>query len=249
MARLDREAPTISDGQGAGDESGSDTIAFADWLVAATATEHDSTSDHKSVDGRELQVRGNVLRAALAAAVVSVVLVATFVGAIRFGGEDRAGYADRTQQVSVAPPVGREEPGAGGEAVLVTGTAAICGGETLSAIAALDVRARTQSGERAIAAFVAAFYHARSGVLAREIVAPEATVADAASIQAQVDAVPPGTAYCAWIEAVLPGWYHLELVEYRPSQPTVVRRQRIATTATDGRALITAIIDSDEPQR
>ncbi|MBF6397863.1 hypothetical protein IU438_18905 [Nocardia cyriacigeorgica] len=181
--------------------------------------------------------------------VVVVILMGTFVGANRLSGDGMAGIADPKPAAPVAPADGGEDPDAGGEAVLVTGTAAICGGETLSAIAALDERARTRSGVRAIAAFVAAFYHARSGVLARKMVAPEATVADAASIQAQIDAVPPGTAYCAWIEADLPGWYHLELVEYRPNQPTVVRRQRIATTATDGRAVITAIIDSDGPQR
>ncbi|TLG01783.1 hypothetical protein FEK35_23270 [Nocardia cyriacigeorgica] len=178
-----------------------------------------------------------------------VVLVVTFVGVNRLSGEDLAGIADRKPAAPVAVPVGGGEPGAGGGSVLVTGTAAICGAETVSAVAALEERGRTRSGERAIAAFVAAFYHARSGVLARELVAPEATVADAASLQAQIDAVPPGTAYCAWIEAVLPGWYHLELVEYRPSQPTVVRRQRIATTGTVGHVVITAIIDSDGPQR
>lgn len=244
MAGVDEDAPPARDRWGAADGLGSGTVAFAEWLVAATATSPDSAADPASVDGRRGRVRG-----VLVAVVVVVVLVGTFVWVNRLGGEDLAGIADRTPAAPVASPVGGGESDVGGEAVLVTGTAAICGADTVSAIAALEESGRIRSGERAIAAFVAAFYHARSGVLARELVAPEATVADAASIQAQIDAVPPGTAYCAWIEAVLPGWYHLELVEYRPNQPTVVRRQRIATTAIDGRAVITAIIDSDRPQR
>ncbi|MBF6095747.1 hypothetical protein [Nocardia cyriacigeorgica] len=249
MTGLDEEAPPRSDWHGAGNESGSGTVTFAEWLVAASATSHGTASDHESVDGHEIPVRDDALRGALTAVVVLVVFIATFVGAIRLGGEDRVGFADRTQPVSIAPPGGDREPAVGGGAVLVTGTAAICGEETVSAVAALDERGRIRSGERAIAAFVAAYYHARSGVLAQRMVAPEAMVADAALLQAQIDSVPPGTAYCAWIEAVSPGWHHLELVEYRPNQPTLVRRQRIATTATEGQVLITAIIDRDGPRR
>lgn len=249
MAGVDEDTPPARDRWGATDGLGSGTVAFAEWLAAATASSPDSASDPASVDGRRGGIRGGVLRAALVAVVVVVVLVGTFVWVDRLGGEDLTGIADRTPATLVAPPVGEAASDAGREAVLVTGTAAICGGDTVSAIAALEESGRFRSGERAIAAFVAAFYHARSGVLAREMVTPEATVADVAAIQAKIDAVPPGTAYCAWIELDLPGWYHLELVEYRPNQPTVVRRQRIATTAIDGRALITAIIDSDGPQR
>ncbi|MFE3444972.1 hypothetical protein ACFXNW_18225 [Nocardia sp. NPDC059180] len=136
-----------------------------------------------------------------------------------------------------------------GDPELVTGTAAVCGADTVPAVAALEAGTRARSGAEAIAAFVAAFYDVRNGGLALKMVAPEAAVGNAASIQARIDAVPPGTAYCAWIEALLPGWYHLELVEYRPGQPTVVWRQRIATTSTDGRALIIAIIEQDGPQK
>ncbi|WP_282781879.1 hypothetical protein [Nocardia sp. CC201C] len=95
-----------------------------------------------------------------------------------------------------------------------------------------------------ILAFEWAYYVDRSGARAREHVAPDATVPDAAAIQAGIDTVPDGTKYCVFLtRADADGrTWQVELHEQYPTDPAPQRYAQVITTRTEGgRALITAI--------
>lgn len=96
----------------------------------------------------------------------------------------------------------------------------------------------------AILAFEWAYYVDRNAARAREHVAADATVPDAATIQAGIDEVPDGTRYCVFLtRADADGnTWQVELHEQYPTDPSPQRFAQIVTTRTDGeRALITAI--------
>ncbi len=99
----------------------------------------------------------------------------------------------------------------------------------------------TSSGPEAILAFEHAYYVTRSGVKAREVVAPNSTVNSAEYIQAGIDTTPPGTLHCVSITPAGDNRWSIDLTEWRPGQPKSVWKQTISTVTTDGRTLITAI--------
>lgn len=151
---------------------------------------------------------------------------------------------------TVAVPISITEalppwPGDGRDhSTTVTGSsAAACGSGTLEAATLVSgprpLRAAT--GAQAIAVFEAAYYHARDGAIARDVVATGAAVSDAATIQAGIDSVPPVAAFCARIEPLTPGLYAVQITETRPATPSRVWRQRISTAHHGGHSVITAI--------
>ncbi|MEG8179270.1 hypothetical protein GZH49_12100 [Nocardia terpenica] len=125
---------------------------------------------------------------------------------------------------------------------IVAGTALNCPAEASAGVAAVTGLPALQanSGAAAIVAFELAYYQARDGRAARQWIAAGAAVSDAAGIQAGIDSQPPA-AFCARIQRLLPGLYDVQLREHRPGEPEIVWQQRITTSTSDGRVVITAI--------
>lgn len=96
-------------------------------------------------------------------------------------------------------------------------------------------------GEVAIARFQEAYYVARDGVAARSVVAADARVADAGSINAGISEIPVGTEHCVLAKRTADGVYAVDLFEQRPDTTTTHYRQTITTVTTSDGALITAI--------
>ncbi|MFE3195406.1 hypothetical protein ACFXHA_40835 [Nocardia sp. NPDC059240] len=128
---------------------------------------------------------------------------------------------------------------------LVTGNSPGCahdpGSGALAAVVTGQGPWRASDGAQAISVFEAAYYLARSGARARDVVAASAAIPDAETIQAGIDTVPLGTTYCARIMALTVGLYAVEVHETRPGEPESVWRQQISTSPPDAGALITAI--------
>ncbi|MFI6309744.1 hypothetical protein ACIBEK_06330 [Nocardia fusca] len=183
------------------------------------------------------------VRALLGGVVMAALTAITMVVATVLAGADQAdSVVDPPISTTQAPP---PWPGDGRDrSPILTGTTtAACGSGTLeTAIVLAGTRPlRAATGAQAIAVFEAAYYHARDGVMARDVVATEAAVSDAATIQAGIDSAPPVTAYCTRIEPLTPGLYAVEITETRPANAPTVWRQRISTTHHDGHSVITAI--------
>ncbi|MGF0320680.1 hypothetical protein [Nocardia fluminea] len=99
----------------------------------------------------------------------------------------------------------------------------------------------TDSGPRAILAFEHAYYTTRSATQAREVVAPDAAVSPAETIQKGIDSIPVGTVHCVTITPQPePGTFVVEIVA-RQRASSSGYRQIITTTMIDGRHLITNI--------
>lgn len=99
----------------------------------------------------------------------------------------------------------------------------------------------TDTGVEAIKKFDYGYYVTRSGVAAREAVAPDALVGDAASLQSSIDAMPPGTTHCLQITDRGNGTYVVRLAEFRPNAEPELTFQVIQTARQGGRTVITAI--------
>ncbi|WP_054814034.1 hypothetical protein [Nocardia arizonensis] len=100
----------------------------------------------------------------------------------------------------------------------------------------------TESGPDAVLAFQYAYYVARSGEQAREVVAPDAPISAAAVIQRGIDSIPPGTTHCVRVVTITDNRYSVEVTEYRPGgAPATYNRQTVTTAVIGGRTLITGI--------
>ncbi|WP_237724209.1 MULTISPECIES: hypothetical protein [unclassified Rhodococcus (in: high G+C Gram-positive bacteria)] len=102
----------------------------------------------------------------------------------------------------------------------------------------------TSGGVAAILAFDHAYYVARSGTKAREVVAPDAPLGSAESIQGGIESVPAGTEHCLAITETEPGRYAVTLSELRPDGSTKKYEQVVTTADRDGRTYITSIGDA-----
>ncbi|MEG8179387.1 hypothetical protein GZH49_12700 [Nocardia terpenica] len=130
-------------------------------------------------------------------------------------------------------------------ASLVSGNSAGCARSAsepdLVAAVAGAVPLRARGGAQAVALFEAAYYRARNGGRARQVVAAPAAIPDAAGIQAGIDSLPAGTTYCVHIDALAAGLYAVQIHESCPGEPEKLWRQQISTNNDDGHTLITAI--------
>lgn len=99
----------------------------------------------------------------------------------------------------------------------------------------------TDTGVEAIKKFDYGYYVTRSGVAAREAVAPDALVGDAASLQSSIDAMPPGTTHCLQITDRGSGTFEVRLAEFRPNAEPELTFQVIETARRGSITVITAI--------
>ncbi|MFG1794917.1 hypothetical protein [Nocardia sp. NPDC049149] len=100
----------------------------------------------------------------------------------------------------------------------------------------------TTTGPDAILRFQYAYYVERSGERVREVVAPDANVSPAATIQRGIDTIPAGTAHCVRIVTLADNRYSVEVTEYRPGGvPATYNKQTVTTAVVDGRTVITGI--------
>lgn len=100
----------------------------------------------------------------------------------------------------------------------------------------------TTTGPDAILAFQYAYYVERSGEQVREVVAPDANVSPAQTIQRGIDTIPAGTTHCVRIVTLGDNRYSVEVTEYRPGGvPATYNKQTVTTAVIDGRTLITGI--------
>ncbi|MBC2586934.1 hypothetical protein H0B42_00345 [Rhodococcus aetherivorans] len=97
------------------------------------------------------------------------------------------------------------------------------------------------SGEGVIAALEHRYYLLRSGPAVRELMAPEAPLPDAATIQAGIDTVPWGTTHCLEVTTIGPNTYSAQITEVRPDRRNEFTQRITTTTAEDGRVLIRSI--------
>ncbi|MET7768824.1 hypothetical protein [Nocardia sp. NPDC005366] len=99
------------------------------------------------------------------------------------------------------------------------------------------------SGPAAIFAFQHAYYVARSGTVARSVVAPNASVSTATAIQQGIDSIPAGTSHCVSITpGAFAGQYLVVVTEYRPGAAAFTyHAQAVGTARIDGKTLITGI--------
>ncbi|MBC2641120.1 MULTISPECIES: hypothetical protein [unclassified Rhodococcus (in: high G+C Gram-positive bacteria)] len=102
----------------------------------------------------------------------------------------------------------------------------------------------TSDGVAAILAFDHAYYAERSGAKARVVVAPDAPVGSADTIQGGIDSVPEGTEHCLAITETAPARYAVTLSELRPDGSTTRYEQVVTTAERDGRTYITSIGDA-----
>ncbi|WP_306363589.1 hypothetical protein [Nocardia sp. CC227C] len=102
----------------------------------------------------------------------------------------------------------------------------------------------TRTGPDAILALQHAYYVARSGALARELVAADAAVPSAADIQAGIDTIPPLTTHCVQISpGAFSGQYIVIVTEFRPdASRRIWSPQLVMTTTAADRTLINAVI-------
>ncbi|MGW0021613.1 hypothetical protein ACWDUD_25135 [Rhodococcus sp. NPDC003382] len=97
------------------------------------------------------------------------------------------------------------------------------------------------SGEGVIAALEHRYYLLRSGESVRELMAPDAPLPDAATIQQGIDTVPLGTTHCLEVTAIGPNAYSAQITEVRPDRRSEFKQRITTTTAEDGRVMIRSI--------
>ncbi|MFD6896916.1 hypothetical protein ACFWB0_20535 [Rhodococcus sp. NPDC060086] len=97
------------------------------------------------------------------------------------------------------------------------------------------------SGEGVIAALEHRYYLLRSGESVRELMAPDASLPDAAMIQQGIDTVPLGTTHCLEVTAIGPNTYSAQITEVRPDRRNEFKQRITTTTAEDGRVMIRSI--------
>ncbi|WP_405489572.1 hypothetical protein [Nocardia sp. NBC_00511] len=173
---------------------------------------------------------------AIAGGVVGVLAVTGLVVFMTTGGGD--GRKDETPVAGGATTLGNPK-----SAAPTTAAALSCPAKQDGSLTIGNGPGGTGSGPDAIMAFEHAFYVERSGVKAREVVAPDsATVATADIIQQQgIDPTKAGTTYCLQINGIGPELYDVDLTEHRPDGTTKIYGQRITTVVRDGKHLILSI--------
>lgn len=97
------------------------------------------------------------------------------------------------------------------------------------------------SGEGVIAALEHRYYLLRSGESVRELMAPDASLPDAAMIQQGIDTVPLGTTHCLEVTSIGPNTYSAQITEVRPDRRNEFKQRITTTTAEDGRVMIRSI--------
>lgn len=97
------------------------------------------------------------------------------------------------------------------------------------------------SGEGVIAALEHRYYLLRSGPAVRELMATDAPLPDAATIQKGIDTVPLGTTHCLEVTAIGPNTYSAQITEVRPDRRNEFKQRITTTTAEDGRVMIRSI--------
>lgn len=213
------------------DDPVGEAVGFAEWLATHSSLPADCASDAPTprVPARPRRWGGAAGAVLLAATVFTV-------------ATHQHPNAEQAHPVhsGVKVPVAQSAP-----TVVVSGNSAGCAhssgdSEALAAVTGAGVL-RVRDGAQAIAMFEAAYYRARSGLRARQMVAVSSAIPDVAGIQAGIDSVPVGTTYCARIQVLAAGLYGVEIHEARPGDPETVWRQQISTSSSDGYVLITAI--------
>lgn len=103
-----------------------------------------------------------------------------------------------------------------------------------------------KSGEGVITALEHAYYKLRSGQAVRDLMVANSSLPDAATIQAGIDSVPVGTAYCLEVTAIGPNTYSAQITEVRPTEQSQFK-QRISTwTEPDGTVRVRSIDEVGE---
>lgn len=97
------------------------------------------------------------------------------------------------------------------------------------------------SGEGVIAALEHRYYLLRDGGAVRELMATDAPLPDAATIQLGIDSVPLGTTHCLEVTAIGPNTYSAQITEIRPDRRNEFKQRITTTTAPDGRVMIRSI--------
>lgn len=210
------------------DASSPPTAGLAHWFAAhATFT--------SSTDGGEPSTRARVGGPRRAHGVLAGIAVFVCAAAVltvtpwRDSGQSQSSGVDPAPSASSRPA---------SPSPVASGNSADCARRGEVGLAA----AVTEPGVWVIAQFEAAYYLARSGREAREVVASASAIPDAAAMQAGIDSVPGGTTYCAHISKIGSGLYGVEVHELHPAEPETVWRQQISTHESDGRTLITSIV-------
>lgn len=212
------------------DDPAGEAVGLAQWLAtrARAAENATGTAAPKSPThlGRWLGVAGGACAVAVAVAVIAAAHHSAH--ATPSGHTASPVTASQTPAVSLVSGNSTECPRSASEPELVT-----------AATGAVPLRAH--GGVQAVALFEAAYYRARDGGRARQVVAAQAAIPDAAGIQAGIDSLPAGTTYCVHIEALASGLYAVQIHESCPGEPETLWRQQISTNDGDGHTLITAI--------
>ncbi|RJO75178.1 hypothetical protein D5S18_17605 [Nocardia panacis] len=89
----------------------------------------------------------------------------------------------------------------------------------------------TDSGPDVILAFQHAYYVARSGVAARQVTTPDASVSPAEVIDTGITSVPGDTRHCVLITPMLDGRFDVVVSEIRPDAAVHTYRQFVTVTA------------------
>jgi hypothetical protein len=176
-------------------------------------------------------VTGVVIAAVLIVAVV--VIAGGWAVKTVIGGTDDAPNADLPALDQIQSPTAAVPPPS------VTDPA--CPSTAVGAVSWGKDAGGTDTGVEAIKKFDYGYYVTRSGVAAREAVAPDALVGDAASLQSSIDAMPQGTTHCLQITDRGNGTYEVRLAEFRPNSEPELTFQVIETARQGDRTVITAI--------
>ncbi|MGW4535166.1 serine/threonine-protein kinase [Nocardia sp. NPDC004340] len=103
------------------------------------------------------------------------------------------------------------------------------------------------SGPDAILAFQYAYYVLRSGSVASQFVAGDASnVANPSTIQTGIDSLPVGTRYCVQVGRIAPGddeHWAVKVMQQRPGELPDAFTQTVTTRTVSGRTLITSIVE------
>lgn len=209
-------------------------VGLAQWLTAQARATDSRTADHAAVRPRRRRIA--------ASGVCLVVLAAALLPLAQRGpGEASPGPVASTARVEASAETAAPQQ----SSTWVSGNSAECVRSAeeaeLAAAATGPDLPRARGGAHAIALFEAAYYQARDGSKARQLVlSASAAVPDAAAIQAGIDSLPAGTTYCAHIAELAAGVYTVEIRETPPGGPESRWRQQISTSHGDG-AVITHI--------
>ncbi|MEU1985328.1 hypothetical protein [Nocardia sp. NPDC019395] len=138
---------------------------------------------------------------------------------------------------------GGGEPGTGPTAESIEGLS--CPATQDGAVTVGNGAGDTTSGPDAVLGFQYAFYTQRSGVAAREFVAPDSpAISSAETIQGAIDGqIPAGTQHCVRITEQAANEFDVDLTERRPGGKTTVYKQTVTTVERDGKTVLWVIAD------